>query len=91
MTLTYVEWEHIPHSHVTRPLAENCMAWKNAKSTHEITRIALHRSIRDMGGLREPSKCRVFVAPDIVERQENGEPRFWLIEEFKVSPQERSN
>ena len=89
---TYVEWADIPHSIVTRPALEDMMPWKDPKgdeSSELMMSMALHRSLRDRGGLLpgQVVNARVFYYSDKIEKK-NGKPVAMLLNEYKVGPKE---
>lgn len=84
---TYVEWSDIPHSRVVRPALEDMTPWKDAhdEKSELMMRMALHKSLRERGGLRpgEATTCRVFYFNDKFE-EKSGQPACMLLNEYRV-------
>ena len=88
---TYVEWQDIPGSHVERPNLEDMEIWKGHKvtSSHTLMSMALHKSLRERGGLLpgQATRCRVFYTADDILK-ETGDKQVMLLTEYKVGPKE---
>ena len=87
---TYVEWQDIPASHVERPNLEDMQIWKGDKvtSSHTLMSMALHKSLRERGGLLpgQATTCRVFYTSEAILKE--SDKKVMLLTEYKVGPKE---